>query len=533
MYSLWEKFESRLRHKTRASHRVSFIFVCAQAAFSFVALSLRSLFPTYLPTYGPFSVGTELMALCICVIIYYSLLQGADRDAEHTSLFSSLLTTSAFMVFLDEMSFLMMGLPAMNEVARFTSALLYANGYIVVFMFWIYVVDALGMKGKAIEVITRILVYLLIPTIILAFANLFVPIFFSIDSAGYYVRGPVWILFTVPSLLIIVGFILGVRTSEASVKEKIIAASFLATPFFGILVSAFYFGISTQYSAAVLSLLLIYGVLFAERSRTLARTQDDLDMGTQIQSSALPSTFPAFPDRDEFDIYASMDPAREVGGDFYDFFLIDDDHLCLIIADVAGKGVPAALFMMASKSILAANAVPGKTPSEIIESTNHQLCTSAQSDMFVTVWLGILEISTGRLISTNAGHEKPVIKAPGGQFELIREPHDFVVGGMDGVPFHESEYQLQTGSVVFVYTDGLPEAQNTEEELFGPDRLINTLNESLSEAPNKEPEVSPRQLLMNVTDCVDQFVGPAEQFDDLTMLCLQYNGPQNSQPAES
>ena len=155
MYNLWEKYESRLRHKTRAAHRVSFIFVCAQAAFSFVALSLRSLFPTYLPTYGPFSVGTELMALCICVIIYYSLLQGADRDAEHTSLFSSLLTTSAFMAFLDEMSFLMMGIPAMNEIARFTSALLYANGYIVVFMFWIYVVDALGMKGKAIEVITN------------------------------------------------------------------------------------------------------------------------------------------------------------------------------------------------------------------------------------------------------------------------------------------------------------------------------------------------------------------------------------------
>ncbi|MBQ9060621.1 MAG: PP2C family protein-serine/threonine phosphatase [Firmicutes bacterium] len=496
--------------------------MCILTAISFAALPIRSIFPTYLPTYGPFSVGTELMALCICVIVYYSLLQGADEGEAHTSLFSTLLTTAAFSVFLDQMAFIMIGIPGVNEIARMDNALLFANGYMLVFMFWLYIVDALEMKGRFIEAIKRIFVYMLIPAMTMALLNAFVPLYFTIDVTGHYTRGPLWILSTFHTLLIMVGFFLGLSKSEAALKEKIIAASFLMTPLFGLAVSAYSYSISTQYSATVLSLLLIYGVLVAERSRALAQTREDLDMAAKIQTEALPSTFPAFPDRDEFDIYASMDPAREVGGDFYDFFLIDEDHLCIIIADVSGKGIPAALFMMASKSILAANAVAGRSPSEIISKTNHQLCANAKNDMFVTVWLGILEISTGKLTATNAGHEKPAIKAPGGKFELIRESHDFVVGGMDGIPYRQSEYQLQPGSTLFVFTDGLAEAQDSDETLLGEARI--------SEALNKEPEVSPRQILANVTDSVTQFVGSAEQFDDLTMLCLHYKGPQTVTP---
>ena len=518
MNTLWNKIETGLRHKSAAAHRAGFLFVCVLTAINFAALPLRSLFNTYLPTYGPFSVGTELTALCVCVILYYSLLQGGEQGEKHASLFSSLLVTAAFSVFLDEMSFLMIGIPVLNEVARIINSLLFANGYMLGFMFWLYVADALGMKGKAVRVIKQIFVVLMIPAVILALSNIFLPLYFSIDPTGHYARGPLWILSVIHSLLIIAGFFLGLPSSASSVKSKVIAASFLTTPFIGLAVSTYSYAISTQYSATILSLLLIYGVLVAERSRELARTREDLDMGTRIQAAALPSTFPAFPDRKEFDIYASMDPAREVGGDFYDFFLIDDDHLCLVIADVAGKGVPAALFMMASKSILTANAVPGRGPSQIISNTNQQLCASSQSNMFVTVWLGILEISTGKLTATNAGHERPAIKGPDGQFELIRDSHDFVVGGMDGIPYREAEYQLEPGSTLFLFTDGLAEAQNSEEVLFGEDRI--------SEALNKEPEVSPRQILANVTDSVSRFVGPAEQFDDLTMLCLRYNGPQ-------
>ena len=246
------------------------------------------------------------------------------------------------------------------------------------------------------------------------------------------------------------------------------------------------------------------------------RFSTELQMATQIQEGMLPSIFPAFPDRREFDIYGTMNPAREVGGDFYDFFLIDEDHLAMVVADVSGKGVPAALFMMASKIILANFATMGLSPAKVLEATNSAVCSSNPQEMFVTVWLGILEISTGKLVASNAGHEYPAIKK-GDHFELLKDKHGFVIGGFDGIKYTEYTLQLEPGDKVFLYTDGVPEATNKDLELFGTDRMI--------EALNVHPELSPRGILGSVHRAVDIFVASSEQFDDLTMLCLEYRGP--------
>ena len=246
------------------------------------------------------------------------------------------------------------------------------------------------------------------------------------------------------------------------------------------------------------------------------RIGTELSLAARIQASMLPSVFPAFPDRTEFDIYASMDPAKEVGGDFYDFFLVDDDHLCMVMADVSGKGVPASLFMMASKIILQSVAMLGRSPAEILTKTNEAICSKNEAQMFITVWLGILEISTGRLTAANAGHEYPVFKKPDGRFELFKDKHGFILGGMDGMVYREYELQLEPGSKLFLYTDGVPEATGAGNVLFGKERMLAALNE--------EPDGTPEQLLKNVRRSVDAFVKDAEQFDDLTMLCLEYRG---------
>ena len=246
------------------------------------------------------------------------------------------------------------------------------------------------------------------------------------------------------------------------------------------------------------------------------RIYTELNLATKIQTSMLPSIFPPFPDRTEFDIYASMDPAKEVGGDFYDFFLVDDDHLCLVMADVSGKGVPAALFMMASKIILANYAKMGKTPSEILTAANATICSSNREDMFVTVWLGILEIPTGRLTAANAGHEYPVLMQPDGKFELYKDKHGFVIGGMSGLKYKEYTIDMKPGSKLFLYTDGVPEATDSEKQLFGSERMVAALNE--------KSDASPQEILKTVRNSVDAFVKDAEQFDDLTMLCLEYKG---------
>ena len=248
------------------------------------------------------------------------------------------------------------------------------------------------------------------------------------------------------------------------------------------------------------------------------RIGTELNVASQIQEGVLPSIFPAFPDRPEFDIYAAMHPAKEVGGDFYDFFLVDDDHLAMVMADVSGKGVPAALFMMASK-ILINNyaAMDGTSPARILEMVNHSVCLNNPAEMFVTVWLGILELSTGRIRAANAGHEYPALRKAGGGFELLNDPHGLVVGGMDGTRYKEYEIRLEPGDALFLYTDGVTEATNAAEEAFGSDRLLEALNlEPGSAEAETELEVVKREI--------DRFAGEAPQFDDITMLCLRYLG---------
>ena len=248
------------------------------------------------------------------------------------------------------------------------------------------------------------------------------------------------------------------------------------------------------------------------------RISTELSLATRIQAAFIPHLFPPFPDRPEFALYATMDPAKEVGGDFYDFFLIDEDHLGLVMADVSGKGVPAALFMMASKIILQSCAMLGQGPAAILTKTNEAICSNNQEGMFVTVWLGILEISTGKLRAANAGHEYPVLKPADGDFALLKDKHGFVIGGMSGVRYREYELQLTPGVKLFVYTDGVPEASNARNELFGTERMLSALNE--------RADGTPEDILATVRRAVDGFVQEAEQFDDLTMLCLEYKGPQ-------
>ena len=262
--------------------------------------------------------------------------------------------------------------------------------------------------------------------------------------------------------------------------------------------------------------------LLEEKNREEAekeRIETELDMARQIQAGVLPKNFSAISDNLDVDIYASAEPAKEVGGDFYDFFMVDDNHLCLVIADVSGKGIPAALFMMDAKSILKNNVLLGLSPAEALRKTNETICASNEMGMFVTVWLGILDLSNGKLVASNGGHEYPVLRRAGAGFELIKDKHDLVVGVMDFVKYREYELQLQPGDALFVYTDGVPEANNAHEELFGFERLV--------EALNRDPDTPPKQLLATVRRAVQDFAGDAEQYDDVTMLCVEYHRPES------
>ena len=245
------------------------------------------------------------------------------------------------------------------------------------------------------------------------------------------------------------------------------------------------------------------------------KKKTELDIAHQIQTQNIPKVFPAFPERKEFDIYASMDTAQEVGGDFYDFFFIDDDHLMLVIADVSGKGVPASLFMMTTRAYIKNTVTAGKllSPGEILTLVNGELCSGNDTLMFVTVWVGVLNVSTGILKTADAGHEKPAICTGGGYFEYREDDSGFVVGLFDGASYNETEYKLEKGDTVFVYTDGVTEAENIRNEFFGKDRLLRALNS------HKDEDV--KDIISNVRECVAEFTGIREHSDDITMMAVR------------
>ena len=246
------------------------------------------------------------------------------------------------------------------------------------------------------------------------------------------------------------------------------------------------------------------------------RIGTELALATRIQADMLPNIFPAFPERSDFSIFASMTPAKEVGGDFYDFFFVDHDRLAMVIADVSGKGIPAAMFMMMAKSMIQTQAASGRTPGEVLENVNRLICENNREDMFVTVWFAVLDLKTGLLTAANAGHEYPVLKQPDGNFELFKDKHGLAIGAMNGMKYKEYQIQMNPGAKLFVYTDGVAEATDAQKELFGMSRTVDALNQ----AADKSPE----EILQAVNSAVERFVGDAEQFDDLTMMCLEFRG---------
>ncbi len=258
--------------------------------------------------------------------------------------------------------------------------------------------------------------------------------------------------------------------------------------------------------------------IYAQKAETekTERLATELNLASDIQTNVLPNIFPVFPERKEFTLHASMTPAKEVGGDFYDFFFVDDDHIALVMADVSGKGIPAALFMMVARTLIKNRTMMGGTPSEILYDVNNQLCEGNVAGLFVTVWLGILEISTGKGMAANAGHEHPVLCRKGDEFALIEYRHSPAVAAMEGMKFREHEFELNPGDTIFVYTDGVAEATDSSNELFGTDRMLDALN--------KDADALPEQILENVMEGINDFVKGAEQFDDITMLSLKYFG---------
>lgn len=247
-----------------------------------------------------------------------------------------------------------------------------------------------------------------------------------------------------------------------------------------------------------------------------ARIDQELEFARSIQNSALQTVFPPYPHRKDFDIYALMDTAKEVGGDFYDFYLLTEDTLGFLIADVSGKGIPAAMSMMQAKTLISSLVGSGIAVDEVFTRANNILCENNEANMFITVWMGVLNLKTGLLTFVNAGHNPPLLRRKNGAFQYLKSPADFVLAGWEDFQYCKHEVQLQSGDQLYLYTDGVSEAQKEDEDLFGEERLLEVLNA----VDSSDPKV----ICERAKEAVDRFMGDAPQFDDITMLSLTYKG---------
>lgn len=397
-------------------------------------------------------------------------------------------------------------------------------------------------KAKSVKAFTGVLAGLGASLIYEYIYRLFeMPFLKTVPGSEYKIEPPLWLTAFLLALCLFGGCLFYKKRLLAPLKkimdtpdgrvDSFVKVPVLSSLVFALLLSALgTFGINWRnaYWQGIMQFIVVFGCLIGVYvmmywaifrgvmlSTVVMKSQAELGVATNIQASMLPCKFPAFPERTEFDICASMTPAKEVGGDFYDFFLVDSSHLAVVIADVSGKGVPAALFMVIAKTLIKDNTQAGVDPALVFTKVNQQLCETNDEGMFVTAWMGVLEISSGHMFFANAGHNPPLLRRGDGGWEYLKQRSGFVLAGMENMRYQSGELQLSPGDALYLYTDGVTEAVNPTEDLYGETRLRDSLNAAAYETSE--------QLLAFIKSEVDVFVGEAPQVDDITMLALKLN----------
>ena len=477
--------------------------------------------PGNLPYTSVINISSDIFCMLLGLVLFICCAVDSSWDPANLNAYLLLIFVCFLSAFFDEFAWLVDGRSDLRIFNYLTNTAYFMCTPTLAYLFWKYVITFLNIPKERTFKWTYGFSAGMILTTLSIFGNLIWKYYFTISPEGVYHREE---LYSIPLIfayyMLVITLLLVILARKRFKKYQIVALfSYALVPMLVGLLSVFKYGLSLSSASIMMVFMLMYCVLNVVQSRQREVAENELKLATAIQETILPRKFPPYPDRKEFEIHASMDPAKEVGGDFYDFFMIDDDHLAMVIADVSGKGIPASLFMMVSKTLIKTQTLANSssTPSEILGRVNAQLCENNVLEMFVTVWIGILTISTGDLVYANAGHEYPALRHEGEEFALLKEKHSPPLGVMDGIRFREGAMKLRKGDILYVYTDGVPEAADNSQELLGTDRMIEILSKVKTDDPMEIDRI--------VREKIDVFTNGAAQFDDITMLCLRYEGP--------
>ncbi|MCR5675420.1 MAG: serine/threonine-protein phosphatase [Lachnospiraceae bacterium] len=499
--------------------------VAAVAAYAFlIVLSIVFLWNRRLYNLKPayiMNVACDIFGMSIGYVLYISCLIDVKRMGVEQRFFLILLNVTFMGLFTDACAWMVDGIPALRILNLLDNMFYYMCGSIGAVVFWFYMVSWFRTERRSIRIISTVFQISLAVSLLLIFMSLFTGHYFTVDADGVYARGPYSALSTVyASLVMLITLLVAFLARKKLAFYQLVAVFLYAlAPVAAAMLSVFVYGLSLTYAAVMLVIVLMYCVLTITQSRSRAVADRDLAIATAIQEGMLPTDFSSVTDRLPADICASMHAAKEVGGDFYDFFMTDDDHLGFVIGDVSGKGVPASLFMAVTKTLIKDHVLLTGTPAEAMTQVNERLCENNPRDLFVTCWLGVLDCKTGRLTYVNAGHNAPVfLRADGEAFYLQEtvEPQ-FMLAGFPGFEYEQEEITLNPGDAVYLYTDGVTEAKNEEDAFFGEERLLALMNELSDRKPGSVVEA--------VGSRVAVFRGKAEQFDDITMLQVMFDKP--------
>lgn len=507
-----------LDRKTRRVFTVAAISYLVLTLLTMVLFCLKGIHS--MPVTSVINISVDIFGMITGYVIFVTCLIDVAKTGVNYKIYMYLLNVVFLGLFTDAGAWMADGIPSLRILNIIDNTLYYMCTPTAACFFYMYITKQLKMSKESLRTRQKYLNAGLIVTVGVILLNIPFGFLFTVGADGVYHREALSPICNIYGYLtMIAALILIYRERKQLERYKIV--TLLLYALLPIVVSIFttmVYGLSIGYPVTMCIMLLMYCIINVSQGRAQAANSRDMEVAAAIQNGVMPRKFPPFPDRKEFDIYAYMDPAKEVGGDFYDFFLIDEDHIGVVIADVSGKGVPAALFMMVTKALIKTTCVQGgDSPGEALFKVNNQLLNSAgELSMFVTVWLAKIEISTGKGISVNAGHEHPAMLRHGGEFELIEYLHSPAVCVIPDMVFEEREFRLNEGDMLFVYTDGVPEAVNHKRKQFDTGRMLEALNKGKWETP--------KDTIESVKQSLEDFVEDAEQFDDITMLCFEYRG---------
>ena len=476
------------------------IFITALSIFFFTEPRLKD---------SLFDIGVNFMGAFICVALFFGC---AKQKGNGISTLRTLIVLVSACFAVNEAMYFTIGVPEYGKSCFAFCLLSKLIDLVMIYLFYRYVKNTLGFKGKLVDLAEKVIPVLVALETIVILSNIVYPTTFFVDAAGMYQATAIsWIediCLAVTSVLTAILIIM----SQNPRGQKTAALTFILFPLLEYTLMGGQFGNSTQYGMVLMSLIIMYCVIFIDKSETLAATQTDLAIATKIQADALPPVAPDFPNYPDLNLRCSMSTAKEVGGDFYDYFPIDDNRLCFLIADVSGKGTPAALFMMTAKTMIKDYSLNLDTTSEIFTAVNARLCESNDSGMFATAWIGIVDTRTMTLQYTNAGHNYPIIQRKGQPCEMIMKNHGLFLGGLEFTQYSQNDIQLEPGDRLLLYTDGVVEAHNRNDGLYSDDRLKRMLDSSR--------DLSGEQVLERIYNDVNEFASGAPRFDDITMVIL-------------